>query len=91
MNKRATFVAVCLTLLGWRTLGQDTGYSVKVTDVDKAQGVVVARFVIVPQDLRIVCRGDVSKVFADDYVKVVNHDGVFKIGGATCNEVRWLR
>jgi len=92
MNKRALITAVGLTLLGVAVKGQDTDYTVKVTDVDKAQGYVVARFVVVPQDLRIICKGtDVQKVFAGDYVKLEIRKGEFAVKGtdATCNQIGW--
>jgi hypothetical protein len=93
MNKRAIYTALGLTLLGVATVrSQDTDYTVKITDVDKAQGYLAARFVIVPQDLRIICKGaDIRKVFAGDYVKIEIRNGVFAVKGtdATCAQIGW--
>jgi hypothetical protein len=94
MNRRAIYTALGLTLLGVAVRGQDADYTVKVTDVDKAKGYVLARFVIVPQDLRILCKGtDVNKVFAGDYVKIEIRNGKFalKTTDAVCDQVAWLK
>jgi hypothetical protein len=91
---RAIFIAVCLTLLGVATVrSQDTNYSVKVTDVDKVKGYAAARFIIVPQDLRIICKGDVQKIFVDDYVKIEIRNGLFAIKGTdtVCNQIGWYK
>jgi len=92
MNKRAIYCGLSLAVIFAATLkGQEADYSVKVTSVDHANEVVEAKFVIVPQDLRIVCYGDPGKVYVDDYIKVIAKNGTFKIGKAVCSQIKWLR
>lgn len=85
--------AVLGALLGaaWGVFAADTTYTVKVVAVDHGQQRLEAKFVVMPEDLRLVCHGEAKKVFAGDYVKVEFKDGKTMIGGAECNQVLWLR
>lgn len=93
--KRATHYG--LVFLAGVTLGaaivraSNTNYTVKVTDTNEAEHVIVAKFVVVPEDLRIVCHGDWGKEFVGDYVKISYKEGNFYIGKALCKEMRWMR
>ena len=91
MNKRAILAALALTLCGWRLRASDTSYTVKVVSVNRNEGRVEARFVVLPEDLRLVCVGKVDNVFETDYVTVSHKDGFFYIRGAKCNEILWVR
>jgi hypothetical protein len=92
---RAIVLAVCLFFGGWRLKATDADYLVKVVETDKASGYVVARFVSVPDDLRILCKGtDISKIFTSDFIKLtVNKDHLFAIKGtdAVCSSIVWFR
>ncbi len=73
--------------------GHDTGYTVKVVVADRAQGHFEARFMTMPEDLRIVCEGEAPKLFEGDYVKVELDDKGFKLAGtkARCAQMKWLK
>lgn len=90
---RAVWVAALLAL-AWASTARsrDTQYRMKVMLVDHAAKRVEAKFIIAPEDLRIVCHGEAKAVFVGDYVKVeVNKDGQFVIAGTTCTEMAWLK
>ncbi|GAC1632842.1 MAG: hypothetical protein NVS9B14_06590 [Candidatus Acidiferrum sp.] len=69
----------------------DTTYTVKVVVVDQAGGLVEAKFLVLPQDLRIVCHGEAKKIFVGDYAKVEIRDGKFAIGKTVCDQMKWMQ
>lgn len=73
------------------THAADTTYTVKVVSVDHGNQRLEAKFIVMPQDLRLVCHGEAKKVFAGDYVKVEFKGGKTTIAGADCDQVLWLR
>ncbi len=90
MNKRAILAALALTLCGWRLRASDTSYTVKVVSVNRNEGRVEARFVVLPEDLRLVCVGKVDNVFETDYVKVEYKNKEVYIKGAKCVSMLWV-
>ena len=52
---------------------------------------IEARFVIVPEDLRLVCEGAVRKVFVGDFVKVDFREGKVWVEGLECKQIAWVR
>ena len=86
-------LAAVLLPAAW-ACARDTGYTVKVVVADRAAGHVEARFVVMPEDLRIVCEGEVRKVFEGDYVQMeLDKDGDFSLKGTKtkCRQVKWLK
>ena len=82
-------VALVLLLAGWAICrAQDTGYRVKVVLASGQR--MEARFVTIPEDLRLICKGDSKGMFAGDYVKVELKDNVFTVGKMSCTEVAWV-
>lgn len=86
-------LGAALLLCGWKVTARPayTTYSVKVMVVDHGKQRVEAKFVVVPEDLRLVCHGEAEKTFVGDYVKVEVKDGKFQIAGAVCTEIAWLK
>lgn len=85
---------VWLLMLGWIVTvarPSDTTYHVKVMSVDHGKQRLEAKFLVVPEDLRLVCHGEAKKVDVGDYAKVEVKDGRFVIAGAVCTEVAWLK
>jgi hypothetical protein len=84
-------IAILLALAGLAICrAEDTTYRVQAVVVDEAHKLVEAKFVIVPEDLRLVCHGIVTKVSAGDYLKVEYKKGSgFWVGNLACTEVRW--
>lgn len=90
--KRALILAAVLLPAGWVCArGKDTTYTVKVVTVDHEAQLLEARFMVMPEDLRLVCHGDAKKVFVGDYAKVEYKGADFAIAGTICKEVKWLR
>lgn len=90
-NKRAVVGLIALTLLGWKVKADSNDYFFKVTTVSQSQDEVTAKFTVVPRDMRIVCKGDISGLSEGDYVKLDHKNGEFMLKSAKCNEVRWLQ
>ncbi len=67
--------------------GEDTGYRVKAVMV--GNGHLEAKFVVMPDDLRLVCNGDTKGISTGDYVRVEIKDHVFVIGKTTCEQIKW--
>jgi len=91
MNKRAIIGAAVLFSCGWSIKATETTYTLKVMALEKAAGRVEAKFVTLPEDLRIVCEGDISGIMDSDYVPVTYHDGEFYIRKAKCTKMKWLK
>lgn len=91
MKLAAMFVLGVLLGAAWGVFAADTTYTVKVVSVDHGAQRLEAKFIVMPQDLRLVCHGEAKKVFAGDYVKVEFKDGKTTIAGADCDQVLWLR
>jgi hypothetical protein len=92
MNKRILASAVGLTLMGWVICRGDSGYRVKIVDIDRAGGNIMAKFVVAPSDLRIFCKGtDVSNISVGDYVEIKRKNEVLVIvhSDARCDKVMW--
>lgn len=78
--------------IGWRIArADDTTYRVKAVVVDESHKLLEAKFVVLPDDLRLVCHGEVKKIASGDYLKVEYTKDGFWIGNLACTEVRWAR
>lgn len=91
MNKRAIIGAAVLIGSALAVKANDTPYTLKVIVVNKVAGHVEAKFIVAPEDLRLICDGDVTGIQDTDYVKVKFKDGDFYIGKAKCGQVRWYK
>lgn len=91
MKTAAAFILGALFGAAWGVLAADTTYTVKVVRVDHAAQSLEAKFIVMPEDLRIVCHGEAKKVFAGDYVKVEFKGGKTMIAGTDCDQIQWVR
>jgi len=92
INKRIILTALVLIFFGALVHSQEyPEYYVKVAFVDKTKGEIEGKFMSIPEDMRIVCHGDVQKFNEGDYTKVQYRNGVFAVADAKCTEVRWLK
>lgn len=80
-------IALILTIAVCR--GQDTSYRVKVAMVSNKRQRMEGKFVIVPDDLRIICRGDTAGISEGDYVKVEFKNGQLMAGKMSCDSMAW--
>jgi hypothetical protein len=90
VNKRALLTASLLTLCGWAVKASETSYTLKVMAVNRTAGRIEAKFMVVPEDMRLVCYGKVENIYETDYIKVEYKDGHVFIKGAECTSVMWL-
>jgi hypothetical protein len=85
------FAAIVLAAMAEPARPAETTYTVKVVVVDQGNGLVEAKFMVLPEDLRIVCHGEAKKIFVGDYAKVEIRDGKFAIGKTVCDQMRWMK
>ena len=69
--------------------GSETGYQVKAVMVSGEGRIMEAKFVVLPEDLRIVCEGDPKGISVGDYVKLEIRSGKFYARKMECNGIRW--
>lgn len=69
----------------------DSGYYMKATAVDSAQQTMEAKFVITPEELRLVCKGDTRGISVGDYIKVERKLDKFVVGKMECFGMKWYR
>jgi hypothetical protein len=91
VNKRILFAALALIFFGTLVQSQEPEYYIKVAGIDKTKGEIEGKFITVPEDLRIVCHGDVRKFNEGDYTKLYFRNGNFTVGDAQCTSVRWVK
>jgi hypothetical protein len=91
MKTVLAFILGVLLEAAWGVFAADTTYMVKVIRVDHAAQQLEAKFIVMPEDLRLVCHGEAKKVFAGDYVKVEFKGGKTMIADADCDQIMWLR
>jgi hypothetical protein len=88
--KRAAILASVLTLAAIAaSRGQDNSFRVKVAMVNSQQKRMEGKFVVMPDDLRIVCAGDPSGMSVGDYVKVEFKNGKPVIRKMVCDQIAW--
>lgn len=91
LRRLVTLAALILGAVAVARSQGDRSYRVKLVVVDHGQQVIEGKFVVMPDDLRIVCHGDPGKMFAGDYVEVRFKDHKTFIGKAECSEMKWLQ
>lgn len=69
----------------------DSGYYMKATLVEPSQQVMEAKFVITPEDLRLVCKGDTRGISVGDYIRVERKLDKFVVGKMECFGMKWYR
>jgi hypothetical protein len=88
--KRAAILASVLTLAAIAACrAQDAGYRVKAVLVHSAERRMEAKFVVIPQNLRIICQGDTAGISEGDYVKVDFKNGKLVAGKMVCDSIAW--
>lgn len=90
MNIRPFILGAVLLVAGLELRASKTNeFYVKVSAVNEAKGQVETRFVVVPDNIRLVCEGDVKNVFVGDYQRVDIKADAPHMGKLTCNKFRW--
>lgn len=89
MNKRAIYTGLTLLLVGGCIKATNTGYSMKVAQVNHSIGLIEVKFIVVPDDLRLICHGNTKQYNTGDFVKIETANGDVHFGDIKCNAVRW--
>ncbi len=91
VNKRSIITGLTLLLVGGYLKASDTTYTLKVAAVSQTNGEVQAKFLVTPEDMRVICHGDTHGISTGDYIKMEVKNGLFTIAGTKCTEIRWIK